>query len=156
MNDERLKWPLYFLALLYRFLRGPSETTSRIIAENYHERCYHRVCGEEGCVTDTPRLLIWSRRQEFMVKYHRWYMIDRVYATYVVDIRIVSPRGKVQHLPRKHYPAMAWGVSYKDKYPHHVAVNTALHEIFETIKEVDNCRWIATDKNYDVVRELQS
>ncbi len=156
MRDKDLWWPLYLLAIIYRVLRGPSETTTVLTAEKYHERCYRRICNEAGSVKDTPKLLIWSRRQEHVVKFKRWYMPDRTYVTYVVDIRIASPGGKIQHLPRKYYPAMAWGVSEKDRYPHTVAVNAALHDIFETIKEFDDCKWIALDKNKTVVRENHS
>ncbi len=153
MNDERLNWPLYILALLYRFIRGPSETTLKTISENYHERCYYKICDNNVNKEDIPRLLIWSRRQDYLVKYYRWYMINRTYVSYIVDIRVASTDGKVQHLPRKYFPAMAWGISNKDRYPHNVAINAALHDIMKTIKEVDNCNWIELENDLEIVRE---
>lgn len=108
------------VVVMHVLMRGKSEVVTTLTPLEYVYR--HVIRLDNG---DERYIVFRCRQHRHVVKYAKWYMVDRVYYTYAVEmINVDGLAFNDYHIA--HYPHVCAKWLHRSRYPHRCAINAHL------------------------------
>lgn len=122
-----------FLIVLHLLFRGDINVRSYFTGrEKMHKQCCYTRNGIEHCI------VLRCMQIKHMVRYERWYILNRTYYTYQVEMVKVD-NDVYQDYHVGHYPQLCTGLLHNTDYPLNCAISAHLDSILGDSIPRSNC-----------------
>lgn len=113
-----------WLSSVYVLLRGRSKTETRLTKNEFTHR--HSLDKSDG---NEHYVLLMCHQFEHTVRFENWFIPDRNFYTYKVEVVYIKGVDDYKELPVGYYPHMCPFWLRRTTYPHHCAVNAYIDNL---------------------------